>query len=53
MLTEHGVSSGVRKTRSSEFDQLAEVDPGRGTTDPAGPGPTGLGTGPHTIYMNS
>ena len=39
MLTEHG----VRKTLSSEF---AEVDPRRGTTDPAGPGPTGLGTGP-------
>ena len=37
------LSSDVMKNLSSEFDQLAEVDPGPGTTDP---GPTGLGTGP-------
>ena len=42
--SEHDVSSDVRKNLSSEFEQLAEVDPGPCTTDPAGPGPNGLGT---------
>ena len=40
----HDKSSDVVKNLSSEFDQLAEVGPGPAT--PAGPDPTGIGTGP-------